>query len=137
MYLVKAGAFFAEWGLLVSSIVFMVSATIPAATSTLLVIQNVFGLQLGLVENTSWVTFTAAVWLTLITIVVTKGIKHASYAQLILTVVETVIVFALIIGAFVQYWGHPAHPPSITWISPFSFTPQLFATGLLNAIFFY
>ena len=133
----KNWGFFAGWGLLVASIVFMVSATIPAATSTLLVIQNVFGLESGLVENTSWVTFTAAIWLTLITIVVTKGIKHASYAQLILTVVETVIVFALIIGAFVQYSAHPAHIPSLHWVSPFSFTPQLFATGALTAIFFY
>ena len=132
----KNWGFFAGWGLLVASIVFMVSATIPAATSTLLVIQNVFGTT-SLVENTNWVTFTAAVWLTLITIVVTKGIKHASYAQLILTVVETVIVVALIIAAFVQYWGHPAHAPTWAWLSPFSFTPQLFATGALTAIFFY
>ena len=132
----KNWGFFAGWGLLVASIVFMVSATIPAATSTLLVIQNMFGGP-NLVENTNWVTFTAAVWLTLITIVVTKGIKHASYAQLILTVIETVIVVALIIAAFVQYWGHPAHAPSFAWISPFSFTPQTFATGALTAIFFY
>ncbi len=132
----KNWGFFAGWGLLVASIVFMVSATIPAATSTLLVIQNMFGAT-GLVENTSWVTFTAAIWLTLITIVVTKGIKHASYAQLILTVVETVIVVALIVAAFVQYWGQPAHAPTWAWFSPFSFTPQLFATGALTAIFFY
>ena len=132
----KNWGFFAGWGLLVASIVFMVSATIPAATSTLLVIQNMFGGP-NLVENTNWVTFTAAVWLTLITIVVTKGIKHASYAQLILTMIETVIVVALIIAAVVQYWGHPAHAPSWSWVSPFSFTPQTFATGALTAIFFY
>ena len=123
--------FFAGWGLLVASIFFMVSATIPAATSTLLLIAP------HLVENTTWVTFTAAIWLTLVTIVVTKGIKHASYAQLILTAIETAVVFALIIGAFIQYGGKPAHTPSFIWISPFSFTPQLFATGALTAIFFY
>ena len=71
------------------------------------------------------------------TLVVTKGIKHASYTQLVLTGIETAVIFALIIGAFVQYGGHPAHSPSFIWFSPFSFTPQLFATGALTAIFFY
>ena len=123
--------FFAGWGLLVASIFFMVSATIPAATSTLVLIAP------DLVENTAWVTFTAAIWLTLVTVVVTKGIKHASYAQMILTAVETIVVFALIVGAFIQYGGKPAHTPSLIWFSPFSFTPQLFATGALTALFFY
>ena len=127
----KKWGFFTGWGLLVASIFFMVSATIPAATSTLLLIAP------DRVESTTWVTFTAAIWLTLVTIVVTKGIKHASYAQLILTGIETAVVFALIIGAFIQYGGKPAHTPSFIWFSPFSFTPQLFATGALTAIFFY
>lgn len=64
--------FFAGWGLLVASVVFMVSTTIPAATSMLVMIEP------SLVESTGWVTFTAAVWLTIVTAVVTKGIKHAS-----------------------------------------------------------
>jgi amino acid transporter len=123
--------FFTGWGLLVASIFFMVSATIPAATSTLALIAP------DSVESTAWVTFTAAIWLTLVTIVVTKGIKHASYAQMILTGIETIVVLALIIGAFIEYGGNPAHTPSFIWFSPFSFTPQLFATGALTAIFFY
>ena len=127
----KKWGFFAGWGLLVASVFFMVSATIPAATSTLVLIAPHW------VENTNWVTATAAIWLTLVTIVVTKGIKHASYAQIILTIIETIVIAALIIGAFVQYWGKPAHPPSFVWFSPFLFTPQLFATGALTAIFFY
>ena len=127
----KTWGFFAGWGLLVASIFFMVSATIPAATSTLVLIAP------DLVESTGWVTFTAALWLTLVTVVVTKGIKHASYAQLILTAIETAVVLALIIGAFIQYGGRPAHAPSFIWFSPFSFTPQSFATGALTALFFY
>jgi amino acid transporter len=123
--------FFAGWGLIVASVVFMVSATIPAATSTLLIFSP------ELVESTGWVTFTAAVWLTLITAVVMKGIKQASYAQMIFTVVETVIIFALIIAAFIEYGGKPAHMPSWEWVSPFSFTPATFATGALVAVFFY
>lgn len=127
----RTWGFFAGWGLLVASIFFMVSATIPAATSTLVLIAP------DLVESTGWVTSVAAIWLTLVSLVVTKGIKHASYAQLILTGIETVVVFVLIIAAFIQYGGQPAHMPSLIWFSPFSFTPQLFATGALTAIFFY
>ena len=123
--------FFAGWGLLVASVFFMVSATIPAATSTLVLVAP------RLVENTKWVALTAALWLTLVTLVVGRGIKHASYAQLILTGIETCVIFALMAAAFVQYGGTPAHTPSIIWLSPFSFTPQLFATGALSAIFFY
>ena len=117
--------FFAGWGLIVASVVFMVSATIPAATSTLLILSP------EKVESTGWVTFTAAVWLSLITAVVMKGIKHASYAQVTFT------IFALIIAAFIEYGGKPAHVPSWEWFSPFSFTPATFATGALVAVFFY
>jgi len=127
----RTWGFFTGWGLLVASIFFMVSATIPAATSTLVLIAP------ELVESTSWVALTAAIWLTLVTLVVTKGIKHASYTQLILTGVETLVIFALILSAFVEYGGRPAHIPSLIWFSPFSFSPQLFATGALTAIFFY
>src|SRR5208282_1981822 len=127
----KSWAVFPGWGLLVASVFFMVSATIPAATSTLVLLAP------SLVESTTWVTITAAIWLTLVTVVVTKGIKHASYTQVILTGLETAVVFALIIGAFIQYGGRPAHAPSFIWFSPTSFTPQVFATGALTAIFFY
>lgn len=123
--------FFTGWALLVASVVFMVSATIPAATSTLVVIAP------GRVESTGWVAFTAAVWLTLVTIVVGKGIKHASYAQMILTGIETTVILALIAAAFLQYGHAPAHAPALAWLSPLSFTPKLFATGALTSIFFY
>lgn len=129
--------FFAGWGLLVASVVFMVSATIPAATSTLVVVSSLGLLSPSVVESTGWVTATAAAWLTVVTIVVTKGVKHASYAQMILTIIETVIIFTIIVAAFWYFWGTPAHAPSWSWLSPTSFTPSTFATGSLTAIFFY
>lgn len=123
--------FFAGWGLLVASVFFMVSATVPAATSTLVLLAPEH------VESTSWVAGTAAIWLTLVTVIVARGIKHSSYTQLLLTVFEAGILIALIVGAFIQYGDAPMHAPSIIWVSPFSFTPQLFATGALTAIFFF
>lgn len=127
----KYWGFFAGWGMLVASIFFMVSATIPAATSTLLLLAP------ERVEDTVWVTNTAAIWLTLVSVVVTLGVKGASITQAILTGIEALVVLALIIAAFIAYGGQPAHPPSLIWVSPFSFTPQVFATGALIAIFFY
>ncbi len=123
--------FFAGWGLLVASAVFMVSATIPAATATLAIVAP------GEVSSTTWVPVVAALWLTAVTVVVTRGIKHASYAQVVFTIIETVILVALVVGAVIQYGGKPVHMPSFEWISPFAFTPQLFAVGALSGIFFY
>ena len=123
--------FFAGWGLLVASVFFMVSATIPAATSTLVLLVP------DRVEDTHWVAGTAAIWLSAVTLVVARGIKHSSYTQLILTLFEMVILLALMIAAFVEYGERPMHMPSLVWVSPFSFSPQLFATGALTAIFFF
>ncbi len=123
--------FFAGWGLLVASVFFMVSATIPAATSTLVLLAP------DRVESTHWVAGTAALWLTAVTLVVMRGIKHSSYTQLTLTIFETVILVALIVGAFIQYGGAPMHAPSLIWVAPDSFSPQIFATGALTAIFFF
>lgn len=126
-----AWGFFAGWAMLVASVFFMVSATIPAATSTLLIFAP------ELVENTTWVALIAAVWLTLVTVVVTKGVKQSSYMQVTITLVESVILIALIVAAFTQFGKNPAHSISWDWVSPYAMTPEVFATGALIAIFFY
>ena len=123
--------FFAGWGLLIASIFFMVSATIPAASSTLLLIAPDHA------ENTQLISVIATVWLTVVSLIVGRGIKHSSFMQITLTLFESVILFALIAGGLFSYWSNPAHLPSFVWISPLSFSPQLFATGALTAIFFF
>jgi amino acid transporter len=123
--------FFAGWGLVVASVVFMVTATVPAAQATLKILAP------DKVESTGWVTAVAALWLTLISAVVGKGIKHASFAQIIFTIIETAIVFAIIIAGLWYFWSQPAHVPSLAWFSPTSFTAETFASGALIAIFFY
>jgi amino acid transporter len=123
--------FFAGWGLMVASVVFMVSATLPAATATLLLFAP------DQVENTPLVTGIAAVWLTLVTAIVLRGIKHASNAQVTVTVIEAAIVVALL-GAAVYWFGAtPAHAPSLSWIAPGSFTFKSFADGAIVSVFFY
>jgi amino acid transporter len=123
--------FFAGWGLMVASVVFMVSATLPAATATLLLFAP------DQVENTPLVTAIAAVWLTVVTAIVLRGIKHASTAQVTVTVIEAAIVVALLGAAVFWFGADPAHVPSLDWIAPGSFTFRSFADGAIVSVFFY
>lgn len=123
--------FLAGWALLVLCCVFMVSATVPAANATLLVLAP------ELVNNVAWVTGVAALWLTFISAIVIKGIKITSYVQVVLTLIEWIILFAIIILGFIHFSPAPLHAFSWNWFSPFVFTPETFASGALIAIFFY
>lgn len=123
--------FFAGWSLLVASAVFMVSGTIPAATATLSLIRP------ELASDPAWVTFVAAGWLLLVSAVIVKGIKPTSYTQILMTALEVGILLIIIIAAFVQYGAVPIHSISLSWFSAMEFTPKLFATGALTALFFF
>lgn len=123
--------FFAGWALLVASAVFMVSGTIPAATATLSLIRP------DLASNPTWVTLVAAGWLLAVSAIIVKGIKPTSYTQVLMTVVEAGILVLIIVTAIVKYGAAPAHPLSLAWFSIAEFTPQLFATGALTALFFF
>lgn len=123
--------FFAGWALLVASGVFMVSGTIPAATATLTLVAP------SLAAQPAVVALVAAAWLLVVTAVIIKGIKLTSYSQIAMTVTETVILVGLIVLAVVKFGAHPAHALSWALLSPTAFTPQLFATGALTALFFF
>lgn len=123
--------FMAGWSMLLASVVFMVAATIPAASSTLLI----FAPQLS--NNTQATACVAVLWLTIITMVVIRGIKNAYIAQLIMTIMELFIVVLLGVGTMYYFFHAPAHTLSIDWISPFSFSFRSFSTGAITALFFY
>lgn len=123
--------FFAGWSLLVASAVFMVSGTIPAATATLSLIRP------ELASDPAWVTFVAAGWLLVVSAIIVKGIKPTSYTQILMTTFEVGILLLIIVAALIQYGAAPVHPVSFTWFSPAEFTPKLFATGALTALFFF
>jgi amino acid transporter len=123
--------FFAGWALLVLCCVFMVSAMIPAANATLLIVHP------ALMNNVHAVTLIAALWLTFVSVVVVKGIKLTSHVQVAMTIVEAVILLAIIVMSFVVFPRAPEHPFSWHWFSPLAFTPALFANSALVAIFFY
>jgi amino acid transporter len=123
--------FFAGWALLVASAVFMVSGTIPAATATLILISPAHA------NDPAAVSFVAAGWLIAVSLVIVKGIKPTSYTQVLMTVIEVGVLVVVIIAALIQYLSHPAHDISWRWFSFTEFTPALFATGALTALFFF
>jgi amino acid transporter len=127
----RVPGFFAGWALLVLCCVFMVSAMIPAANATLLILAP------DLMNNVHWVTIVASLWLTFVSLVVVKGIKLTSYVQVVMTLAEGVILLAIIVAAFVVFPRHPQHAFTWTWFSPFAFSPKLFASSALVAIFFF
>ena len=123
--------FFAGWAVLVSSAVFMVSGSIPAATTTLLMIAP------EQVNNPVWVNSLAAIWLSLIAAIAVKGIKPASYLQIIFTGIEVIILVAIILLGIHRFMFMPEHQFSLSWFSLMGFTPSSFATGALTAVFLY
>lgn len=123
--------FFAGWALLVLCCVFMVSAMIPAANATLLIFDR------PMMNNVHYVTLIAAAWLTFVSAVVVKGIKLTSHVQVLMTIVEGVILFAIIVASFFVFPHAPQHAFSLSWFSPLAFTPQAFANGALVSIFFF
>jgi amino acid transporter len=123
--------FIAGWSLLVASAVFMVSGTIPAATATLILISPDHA------KDPGTVSFVAAGWLIAVSMVIVKGIKPTSYTQVVMTAIEVGVLVIVIIAALLQYASHPAHDLSWRWFSIAEFTPALFATGALTALFFF
>ena len=123
--------FFAGWALLVASAVFMVSGTIPAATATILLFKP------ELSSNPSVVTFVAAGWLLAVSAIVVKGIKPTSYSQIVMTGIEVVVLVLIVSVAAIKFGATPVHPFSLKWFSAAEFTPQLFSTGALTALFFF
>jgi hypothetical protein len=64
----------------------MVSAMVPAANATLLIFKP------ELMNNVNWVTGIAAIWLTVISYIVVKGIRLTSNVQVIMTIIEAIIL---------------------------------------------
>ena len=127
----KTFGFLAGWALLVLCCIFMVSAVIPAANATLLIFKP------ELMNDVNWVTGVAAIWLTAISFIVMKGVKLTSRVQIMMTIIEAIILFAIIVMSFVVFPLHPVNAFSWQWFNPFNFSPGTFANGALVAIFFY
>ena len=123
--------FIAGWSVMISSILFMVSGTIPAATATLALTAP------SLIDDLGIVNLVAGVWVLVIGIIVAKGIKLTSYTQIAFTVMEVGVLLLLIVLALLEFGAMPAHPMVLGWFTGAGFTPTLFATGALTALFLF
>ncbi|MGL5742811.1 MAG: APC family permease [Legionella sp.] len=123
--------FMAGWAVLVSSAVFMVSGSIPAATATLLLIAP------HLVDSPGWVALISILWITAIAAIAIAGIKPTAYLQILMTGFEIVFLSTIIILGIIKFAHIQAHSFSLSWLSIPDFTPSLFAIGALTAVFFY
>jgi len=123
--------FLAGWAMLVMSALFMVSGTVPAATATLQIFAPAY------TDNLTAVTLVAAFLMVLMSAVVLKGIKLSSYFQIVMTVIEVIIVSGLIVAAILIAAPHPAHELNFATLLGHGFTPALFMSGALIAVFFY
>jgi amino acid transporter len=121
--------FFAGWALLVSSVVFMVSGTLPAAAATLKLLMP------GFVDDQGAVTLMAALWLVAIGAAVAKGIKLSSYLQIGFTLVEVGVLALFLVLGMMGSAPPPAHPLAAAWFTGAGFTPALFASGAATALF--
>jgi amino acid transporter len=120
--------FFAGWSVIVGSVLFMVSGTLPAAAATLKLAAP------GLVDDQIAVTLTAAAWMVVIGAIVAKGIKLSSYTQIAFTVFETGVLALLVVLAAAGL-APAARTYSSAWFTGADFTPGVFAAGAGIALF--
>ena len=123
--------FFAGWALMVASALFMVSATVPAASATFLLFAPQW------VDSQTAVTLCALAWLTLVTVVVVVGVGLTARIQMIMTICELAVL--TIISVLILFHYGPAHQHLISWqqFSLKAFTAESFASGAVIALFFF
>jgi len=123
--------FFAGWALLVASAIFMVSATIPAASATFLLFAP------ALADSQLAVTLCAIAWLLIVTFVVVKGVGLTAKIQMIMTLCELTILLIISSLVLVQFGSDFAHPMHWQSFSLNAFDSTSFASGAVIALFFF
>lgn len=123
--------YFSGWALLVASMVFMVTGSLPIATSTLDFIDP------NLAGNVVLTTAVATAWFLMIALVLIKGIKVTSRVQLTLSAIElAILAFVLIAAGVHASISGLVNPFSWSWFG-FDYTPGSFAAAALVVLFFY
>lgn len=131
VYFGKFLGFLSGWALLVAAMVFMVTGSLPLATSTLDFFDP------ALANNVVLSAAVASAWFVVIALVLIVGIEITSRVQVVMTTIELIILAAVIVAAFV----HTAQVGAAnafrwSWFG-FGYTPGSFAASALVVIFFY
>jgi len=123
--------FFSGWALLIASVVFMVAGSVPIATATLTFIDPT------LTSNVVLTAIISSAWFLLIAIILIRGIEITSRVQVVMTVVELIILTAVLIAALVHAAKTGAvNPFQWDWLS-LNYSPKSFAATALAVVFFY
>lgn len=127
----KLLGFLSGWALLLASMVFMVTGSLPLATSTLDFIDP------ALATNVVLSAAVASVWFLVIATVLIVGIEVTSRVQMVMTSIELVI---LTVVAAAALWHAHAHgsvnPVHWSWFG-FGYSRASFASTALVVVFFY
>jgi len=127
----KFWGFFSGWALMVASMVFMVSGSLPLATATLDFIDP------ALANNVVLSAAVASAWFLVIATVLIVGIEVTSRVQMVMTGIELLILTAVLVASFVHTaQAGSVNPFSLNWFG-FAYTPASFAASALIVVYFY
>jgi amino acid transporter len=118
------------WALIVSALIFMVAATLPAGANILGLFSN------AAANNKAAVTLVGAVFFLLMVGAVAAGVTVTVTVQIVMSTIELLLL--LLFAALAIFHAHHAHTFSWHWFSPSVFHGQTgFVGGALIAAFYY
>ncbi len=123
--------FLCGWTVLVTSVLFTVSATIPAATATLLLVAP------GRADEKQAVIGVAAAWIVAITLLEVRGVRQAAIVQTVMTAIEIAVLAGILVLASFRFGPEIGTLLSSISLAPSSFSLETFAAGAVIAVFFF
>jgi amino acid transporter len=122
--------FMSGWALIVSALIFMVTATVPVGSTILSLFSTTAS------NNTAEVTLVGAVFFLLMVTAVAAGVTVTVVVQIVMSCIELLLL--VLFAALAIFHGHHVHNFSWHWFSPSVFHGQAgFAAGALVAAFYY
>jgi amino acid transporter len=122
--------FLSGWALIMSALIFMVAATVPAGSYIL----GLFSTSAA--NNTTDVTLVGAVFFLLMVAAVAAGVTITVTVQIVMSCIELLLL--VLFAALAIFHGHHVHTFSWHWFSPGIFHGQKgFVAGALVAAFYY
>jgi len=127
----KFFGYFSGWAVLVASMVFMVTGSVPLGTATIDLFDP------ALADHVVLTSCIGAVWFLAIGVVLIAGIEITSKLQVVMSSIELLILLGISIAAFVHTGIAGAVTPfSWSWFG-FHYRPGAFATSSLIVVFLY
>ena len=124
--------FFAGWSLLVATLLYMVTGTVPIATATLNVIAP------ALVGNVVVTSAVASIWFIAVSGIVVAGITATSRVQTIMTLAQLVILFVILGAALLHIFANGAAGRfDMDWLGRGLTMKGLAASSLIAVYFFW